>query len=117
MALFSEVSCCAHLLACVYLSCSFVVWETSRSWLTWSIWPKTRLMWRERGGGEVRFQPILSQFFPSTHLSRMRETSRCSTSFTGMLSSCEMKGILILVYGLMSLSRTWVLMFFSRSSM
>lgn len=52
----------------------------------------------------------------STHLSRMQETSKLSTSAGSMFSSLEMKVIAILVYGFISFTSTCVRMFLRRSA-
>lgn len=51
-----------------------------------------------------------------THLSRMQETRRLSTSQASMFSSFEMNGICILVYGVINLMSTCVRMLRSRSA-
>jgi hypothetical protein len=51
-----------------------------------------------------------------THLSRMQDTSRLSTSQASMFSSFEMNGMCILVYGVINLISTWVRILRSRSA-
>lgn len=56
---------------------------------------------------------IQDRSLQSSHCTR---THQPSTKKIGRGVTLEMKGIRILVYGLISLSKTWVLMFFKRSS-
>lgn len=103
-ALKTESTRWVHLVSATYLrdpSCSR---SRTSSCLTWSMWPEIVLS---------RVSRCVSQ--PWTYRSRMQETRRDSTSFSGMLSSLEMYGMRTQVYGLISLISTCVRMFLSRS--